>query len=342
MSRSPALTRSSRVPRGGLGALLLFGSAAVGVVQFYRPRNDMPLVPFQHLSAAMAAEVPTTATPTPDAFGRSGAIKVRFALPGRGVEFPLALAGSTDSVYYQWVSVADSTLVGTPQPLVSAQPVAPDHPGFYRLAIVHDDMRQIVPEPTLAVEMPFDRKLGGWLNGYLIGEYLAERVSGKHETPRGFLEVQPGMLDLPLSTHLKLGDFVTHDEQKDVWPKYVAVDPALLDKLELVLADVGGRAHADLSLDVHSGFRAPSFNRTVSRAARDSRHQYGDAADVQIDANGDGRIDMTDEVLVMLAVERVEDAHPDLIGGLGIYTSRRYRTPYLHIDTRGKRSRWRG
>jgi hypothetical protein len=63
---------------------------------------------------------------------------------------------------------------------------------------------------------------------------------------------------------------------------------------------------------------------------------------VQIDVNGDGVIDMTDEILVMLAVERVEDAHPELVGGLGIYTSRRYRTPYLHIDTRGRRSRWRG
>ena len=35
-------------------------------------------------------------------------------------------------------------------------------------------------------------------------------------------------------------------------------------------------------------------------------------------------------------------AHPDLVGGLGLYISRRYRTPYLHIDTRGKRSRWTG
>ena len=51
---------------------------------------------------------------------------------------------------------------------------------------------------------------------------------------------------------------------------------------------------------------------------------------------------MTDELLVMLAVERVEERNPDLVGGLGIYTSRRYRTPYVHIDARGKRSRWRG
>jgi uncharacterized protein YcbK (DUF882 family) len=145
-----------------------------------------------------------------------------------------------------------------------------------------------------------------------------------------------------VSKHLKLGDFVTHDDQDNVWPKYVALNPRLLDKLELVLADVGGRAHAEMVVDVHSGFRAPSHNREVRRAAKDSRHQYGDAADVQIDANGDGKIDMADEILVMRAVERVEKSHPDLVGGLGLYTSRRYRTPYLHIDTRGQRSRWRG
>jgi hypothetical protein len=51
---------------------------------------------------------------------------------------------------------------------------------------------------------------------------------------------------------------------------------------------------------------------------------------------------MTDELLVMLAVERVEEAHPDLVGGLGLYTSRRYRTPYVHIDVRGTRTRWTG
>jgi hypothetical protein len=80
----------------------------------------------------------------------------------------------------------------------------------------------------------------------------------------------------------------------------------------------------------------------VGRSARDSRHQYGDAADVAIDADGDGRITLTDELLVELAVERVEDAHPDLVGGLGLYMSRRYRTPYVHIDARGRKSRWQG
>ena len=97
-----------------------------------------------------------------------------------------------------------------------------------------------------------------------------------------------------------------------------------------------------MAFDVHSGFRTPAHNAGVWRAARDSRHQYGDAADVAIDANGDGRVTLADELLVARAVDQVEDEHPDLVGGLGLYTSGRYRTPYVHIDTRGKRSRWKG
>ena len=325
-----------------IGAVLLVGSAALGVLQFYRPTRDLPAEPFVHLRAALAEPSEPTATPTPDAFGRSGAVKVRFTLPGQPIEFPLAIAGSADSLWYEWMSVTDSTIAGPVQPLESARPIPPGRPGFYRLVVIHNQVRQVVAEPTLVVMVPFDRKLGQWLNGYLIGEYLAERLEGKHETPRGFVEVHPGMESFALSSHLTLGDFITHDEQVNVWPKYVAVDPLLLDKLELVITAIGGTARPDVDLDVHSAFRSPAYNRTVKRAARDSRHQYGDAADVQIDANGDGRIDLTDEVLVMLAVEKVEDAHPDLVGGLGIYTSRRYRTPFLHIDTRGKRSRWQG
>ena len=97
-----------------------------------------------------------------------------------------------------------------------------------------------------------------------------------------------------------------------------------------------------LALDVHSGFRAPEHNRRVRRAASDSQHQYGDAADVAIDANGDGRITAIDSRMVGLAVEIVELKHPELVGGLGIYTSGHSSTNYVHIDVRGRRARWRG
>jgi uncharacterized protein YcbK (DUF882 family) len=330
-----------------MGVIVLCVVAILGAVQFLNRPAAAPVAAFTHLSAALAAEENALpkAMPTADAFGRSGEVKVRFALPGEPVVFPLAIGGRADSLAYQWVTVSDSLAIEGAQPLTADPPIAPHSPGFYHLAVVRGDAREILAEPTLAVMVPFDRKLGQWLNGYRIGTYLAERLDGRRgrrDTPEGFLEVRPELLDLQLSKHLKLADFVTHDDQDNVWPKYVALNPRLLDKLELVLADLGGAARPELSIDVHSGFRSPSHNRETRRAARDSRHQYGDAADVQIDTDGDGRITMTDELRVMIAVERVEDAHPDLVGGLGIYTSRRYRTPYLHIDARGRRSRWHG
>jgi uncharacterized protein YcbK (DUF882 family) len=329
---------------GGLGAALLFGLATIGAVQFLRPDGALTTAPLvQHLSAAITPEAAVPrATPTADAFGRSGAVKVRLALPGERVEFPLAIAGAGDSLSYQWLFATDSS-VGEPARVLSAAPtIAPRRPGLYRLSIMRGGVREILAEPTLAVMVPFSQKLGGQVNGYRIGTYLAERLGGPQDRPLGFVEVQPEMLDLAITKHLKLADFVTRDDQGDVWPKYVALNPRLLDKLELIFADLGGNVRAELAVDVHSGFRSPAHNARVPLAARDSRHQYGDAADLAIDADADGRITMTDELLVMLAVERVEEKYPDLVGGLGMYMSRRYRTPYVHIDARGKRSRWQG
>ena len=157
--------------------------------------------------------------------------------------------------------------------------------------------------------------------------------------------MQTAALNLPISKHLRVADFLTQDGQQS-WPRYVAVDRRLLDKLELVAGKLaawqGANSGSELTVHVSSAFRSPAYNRTVPRAAPDSRHQYGDAADVKIDANGDGRFTLTDAKLVVKAVEAVEREHPDLVGGVGLYTSRRYRTPYVHIDARGQRARWRG
>lgn len=327
---------------GTIGAGLLFCLATIGAVAFMKPSEAMPTSPFSRLATAVSAEPVLTASAAADAFGRSGNVKVRFTLPGEPVDFPVDITG-TDSVSYQWVAYGDSTSGAPPRALTTQPPLAPHKPGFYRFAIVRGVEREILPEPTLAVMVPFDQKVAGQLNGYRIGTYLAERFGrGGAGHPEGFVEVREENLDLQVTKHLKLADFVTHDDQGDVWPKYVALNPRLLDKLELVFADLGGSVRPDLAVDVHSGFRSPSHNARVPRAASDSRHQYGDAADIAIDADFDGRITMTDELLVMLAVERVEDRHPDLVGGLGLYTSRRYASPYLHIDARGKRSRWKG
>jgi uncharacterized protein YcbK (DUF882 family) len=333
---------SSRL--GSIGAALFFGLATIGAVQFLRPEASLATAPLANLASSIgpARALPPSASPTLDAFGRSGEVKVRLALPGDRVEFPIAIAGGGDSLFYQWVSAVDSTPAEPARDLTAAPTIAPMRPGFYHLVVIRGATREMLAEPSLAVMVPFSRKLGDQVNGYRIGWYLAERLGAGYDRPAGFVEVRPEMLDLPITKHLKLADFVTHDDQGDVWPKYVALNPRLLDKLELIFADLGARVRPGLVVDMHSGFRSPSHNAEVENAARDSRHQYGDAADLAVDADGDGRITMTDELLVMLAVERVEERNPDLVGGLGMYTSKRFRTPYVHIDARGKRTRWQG
>jgi hypothetical protein len=338
---------TGRSDRNAWGVIFIAVTAAAGVLRFFRPAESAPTAPF-----AAIARRHIGAGPTLEAFGASREVRVRFALPGDGVEFPLQVTGDPSALTYEWVATRDSVADDVARPVNGASFVAPSKPGFYHLAIVRGADREVLPEPTLAVMVPFRDKIGATLNGYHIGTYLAEKF-GQHDHPDGFLEVRSADADMKVSTHLRLGDFITHDTQKNVWPKYVALNPRLLDKLELVLAKIGSRARLteavgdstepqEVAFDVHSGFRTPAHNGGVWRSARDSRHQYGDAADVVIDADADGKITLRDEKLVAQAVEQVEVEHPELVGGLGLYTSRHYRTPYVHIDTRGKRSRWTG
>jgi uncharacterized protein YcbK (DUF882 family) len=324
--------------RSQAASAILFGLAAAAAIFLGRPRAILASRPFERFAPALAARA------TADAFGRSGGVKMRVALPEDSVEFPLGLSADPSTVRYQWVRLADSTAATEPRALAGAHVVAPTVPGFYRLALLRGETREVLAEPALGVMVPFEAKRGGMLNGYRIGTYLAERLGVGYERPEGFLEVQPDEVELRVSNHLRLADFLTQDSQREVWPKYVALSPRLLDKLELVIDEVerGRRPGRDLEFGVHSGFRTPAHNGRVRRAAQDSRHQYGDAADVVIDANGDGRITAADGLLVARAVEQVERDNPDLVGGLGLYFGRQHRTPYVHIDTRGKRSRWRG
>jgi uncharacterized protein YcbK (DUF882 family) len=325
------------------GTVFIAALAAIGATQFMGLPRPAARAPFAELTKGVGVGA------TLNAFGVSQEVRLRFTLPSAELEFPLEVTGDPSTLTYEWVKLGDSTATGYARPLSGSSFVAPGTPGFYHLAIVRGVQREVLPEPTLAVMVPFEQKVAGRLNGYRIGTYLAERL-GRRDHPEGFIQVRAEDSSLMVSKHLRLGDFLTHDGQEDVWPKYVALNPRLLDKLELVLAKVGQHAHVaatagvqrEVAFDVHSGFRTPAHNNGVWRAASDSRHEHGDAADVAIDADGDGRVTMKDERLVERAVEQVEEEHPDLVGGLGLYTSAYYHTPYVHIDARGRRSRWTG
>jgi uncharacterized protein YcbK (DUF882 family) len=272
---------------------------------------------------------------------------MRYARAGDAVEFPLAVQGDPRGFTYQWVRMKDSEAGDVERPLLADRALlTPLNPGFYRLVLSHNGAKQLVGEPLLAVMMPFELKFGSYLNGYRIGHYPAEWIgSGEKEKPAGFIEVRDSSeLDLRVSKHLRVRDFLTHDFQQ-TWPRYIALNQRIVDKLELVLAELGRRRGNDdlkLELRVHSGFRTPAHNSGVEGAARDSRHLYGDAADVAIDADGDGRFTLIDAYNVERAVDWIERLHPELVGGMGVYSSRRFTTPYVHIDARGDRKRWRG
>ena len=76
---------------------------------------------------------------------------------------------------------------------------------------------------------------------------------------------------------------------------------------------------------------------------------YGDAADILVDADGDGRMDdldgdgrvnIKDARFLASVADGVELAHPDLIGGIGVYKPTRAHGPFVHIDARGYAARW--
>jgi len=200
----------------------------------------------------------------------------------------------------------------------------------------------------------FDAIQGARLAGYRVGNWptsgLAAR-DARYARPPGFISVTRENKSTSVSKRFRLHDFLTHD-QKDVWPKVLVLRPALLDKLELVGEELERRGLPS-RLHVMSGFRTPQYNEKGvgprGGRASQSRHMYGDAADVFVDANddgmmddldGDGRTTIRDARLLFAVAEGVEAEHPDLVGGLSAYPANSAHGPFVHIDARGKRARW--
>jgi hypothetical protein len=201
----------------------------------------------------------------------------------------------------------------------------------------------------------FAEKLNGRIGSYRIGYWPQEHgrplAGTNYANPTGFIEVTPANMDTPVSEHFRLRDFLTHDQQ-ETWPKYLVLREDLVDKLELVIGQLQRDGHAVRRMSVMSGFRTPQYNaeggETGGRASM-SRHMYGDAADVFVDddgdgrmddLNGDGRVDYRDAQVILDAAERVERAHPDVVGGVGVYRATASHGPFAHVDVRGRRARW--
>lgn len=240
---------------------------------------------------------------------------------------------------------------------VSPDFTAPDRPGVYRLAVQIDQATRALHDFSVITLVPFGEKRRGRIGSYLLGSWPYEDGgrprSPRYAVPQGFIEVTRENQDTFISEHFRLRDFLTKD-QKEVWPKYLLLDPKLIDKLELIVVEIEKRGRPVATMAVMSGFRTPRYNHSggnTAGRANLSRHMYGDAADIFVDNDrngtmddltGDGRADTRDAEFISQAAEAVERKYPSLVGGVGVYSACCGHGPFTHIDVRGYRARWRG
>jgi hypothetical protein len=304
-------------------------------------------------SALTSADAPTAAFLTEAAMeallplrGASGRLQAQFREPGAPLVGDTLPDGAV--VHYSSGATTDSALADS---VVRT----PDDPGIWSVAVKVGAAIRPLSDFNVITLKPFSSKQRGRIGLYYIGSWPNERSRGpaRYTPPRGFIEVTQANRDTYVSEHFRLGDFLTKN-QFEVWPKYLVLETRLLDKLELVLAELRALGIQTSGVKVLSGFRTPQYNRgggdPRGRAAL-SRHMYGDAADIYIDndgngamddLNGDGRVNIRDARVLQDAVDRVERAHPQLIGGCGTYPGTGSHGPFAHIDTRGYRARWIG
>lgn len=276
--------------------------------------------------------------------GESG--KLRFALRTPGAEIVGQRPGGAAAV------LTDGT-----QPYVSPDFRAPENPGLYKLAVQIEQATRTIDQFSLITLVPMAEKRKGKIGLYYLGNWPWES-GGKPRSPAyappvGFIEVTPENQNTYVSEHFRLRDFLTKD-QPNVWPKYLLLNPKMIDKLELAIQELESRGIQVEHMSVMSGFRTPRYNHSggnTAGRANLSRHMYGDAGDVFVDndrngnmddINRDGRVNIRDAELLAQAVERVEQKYPSLVGGIGVYSACCGHGPFVHVDVRGFRARWRG
>lgn len=272
--------------------------------------------------------------------GASGELRYVPALPGERIV--AAPPGGLTAV-----------IAGAP----STQFIAPARPGIYDLTVELNRARREIENLDVVTLVPRSQKRNGRIGRYALGSWPFENggrpKTARYAAPRGFIEVTPQNQNFHVSEHFQLRQFLTKD-QHNVWPKYLPLDPLLVDKLELTIQELQRRGVRVEHVHVMSGFRTPRYNSgggNTSGRANLSRHMYGDGADVYVDnnrdgypddINRDGRVTTRDAELFAQAAEAVEKRERSLVGGIGVYSACCGHGPFTHIDVRGFRARWRG
>ncbi|TMQ71018.1 MAG: hypothetical protein E6K80_06785 [Candidatus Eisenbacteria bacterium] len=223
--------------------------------------------------------------------------------------------------------------------------VAPRKPGLYPLEVRERGADRAMTLQVF-VMVPFAAAKSGWLNGYHIGTYPAPR-SSHYARPAGFVEVTPALENIAVSPHFRLGQFVCKEVGGP--PEYLVLRQPLLVKLEDLLTEVNAEGREAQTFHLLSAYRTPSYNAAIGNVTRFSRHHYGDAADIFVDNDGDGRMDdlnrdgrhtVADAQWLGRLASRIHDPALDLTGGLGTYEPTGGHGAFVHVDVRGFEARW--
>jgi hypothetical protein len=226
---------------------------------------------------------------------------------------------------------------------------APTRPGLYALKLDGPGNNDSV-DIHVFVLVPASQVKNGWLNGYQIGSYPP--ASARYTPPTGFVEVTKDNDDTKVSPHFRLNQFICKQDTLADFPKYVVLEQRLLLKLETILELVNRMGFSVDTLHVMSAYRTPYYNHAIGDV-KYSQHQWGGAADVYIDPhdkdrmedlNRDGRVDIADSKFLY---DRIEEwfERKDLQkfeGGLGFYPATAAHPPFVHVDVRGTKARWKG
>ena len=224
---------------------------------------------------------------------------------------------------------------------------SPRSPGLYPIQVLAPDSGKKVTLKAFVL-VPFCSLKGEFLNGYRIGRYPKKTLSGLPSIA-GFIEVTPKNEDVFVSPNFQLKQFLCKQKSSSS-RKYLVLNERLPLALEQILERVKLDGYRVTTFHIMSGYRTPCYNCSLGNR-RYSAHQWGMAADIFIDEdgdgimddlNGDGRSDIRDaEVLYRLIDDAA--AQPEgqgLIGGIGKYPATSSHGPFVHVDVRERIARW--
>ena len=265
-------------------------------------------------------------------------VLAQFVMPGESL--PIRIIPKENTGSFGWVCSGGSLLSVNSLEKIW---IAPEVAGLYPLIVKNHSIKTI----NIFVMVPFQLLQKGRLNNYSIGWYPKSSPHPKLFTPKGFVQVTADIESTRLSPSFILKEFICR--QPGDFPKYLVLKEELILKLELLQAKIRDKGYKCSKLFVFSGFRTPRYN-TGGGGGRQSAHIYGGAADFFVDEdhdsviddlNNDGYHNSKDSKILFDIDNELDAERPDLVGGLGWYRRTIHIGPCIHVDIRGKPTRWR-